>query len=140
MDLRMNKISERDSKNHWIDISLIKEETTLVVTERSVRESGKTSKIMLALPLKIRTFMGLVKMKMILSRTKIRILKEVNVISFAALSSAAWMQMYIMARSATREWWLKQQIKLELILNRQQQPIMKIYKLTSAELIKINSY
>ena len=84
--------------------------------------------------------MGLLILKMILSRTKIRILKEVNVISFAALSSAAWMQMYIMARSATREWWLKQQIKLELILNRQQQPIMKIYKLISAELIKINSY
>ena len=80
----MNKISERDSKNHWIDTSLIKEETTLVVTERSVRESGKTSKIMLALAQKIRTSMGLAILKMILSRTKIRILKEVNVISFAA--------------------------------------------------------
>ena len=80
------------------------------------------------------------KMKMTLSRTKNRISKEANVISFVALSSAAWMQMYIMARSATREWWLKQKIKLELILNRQQQPIMKIYKLISADLIKINSY
>ena len=77
-----------------------------------------------------------VKMKMTLSRTKNKISKEANVISFVALSSAAWMQMYIMVRSATREWSLKQLKKVELTLNHQHQPIMKIYKLVSSEMDK----
>ncbi len=78
--------------------------------------------------------MGPVKMKMILYRTKNLISEEANVISFVALSSAAWMQMYIMVRSATREWLLKQLKKVELTLNHQLQPIMKIYKLVSSEM------
>ena len=78
--------------------------------------------------------MAPVKMKMILSRTKKRIREEANVISFVALSSAAWMQMYIMVRNATRKCRLKRKIKQELTLNQQHQPIMKIYKLVSCEM------
>ena len=74
-------------------------------------------------------------MKMILSRTKNKINKEVNAISSVVSYFAAWMQMYIMVRRATREWRSKQQKIMELRLNQQHQRIMKINKQVKTELI-----
>ena len=74
-------------------------------------------------------------MKMILSRTKSKTKKEENAISSVVSYFAAWMRMYIMARSATREWRSKQQKIMELRLSRQHQPIMKINKFIKTELI-----
>jgi hypothetical protein len=49
-----------------------------------------------------RTYM-VVKMMMILSKTKMKIIKEANAINSVALYFAAWMPMCIMARKGTRK-------------------------------------
>jgi Ni,Fe-hydrogenase I cytochrome b subunit len=101
MGRRMTKISERDSRNHLIDT--MRKQRVQLAKERNVSESVKISRTMSAQPLKTRTYMEGVKMMMILSKTKMKTQVEVNVISSAALYSAVWMLMCIMARNATRE-------------------------------------
>jgi hypothetical protein len=50
-----------------------------------------------------RTYMVEVKMMMILSKTKMKIIKEANAINSVALYFAAWMLMCIMERKGTRK-------------------------------------
>ena len=71
--------------------------------ERNVKEWVKTSVTMSVPTLNSRTYMGVPKMKMTLSKTKMKIKEEVNAINSVALYFAAWTLMCIMERNDTRE-------------------------------------